>query len=75
MSVNIELPTTEGLSKLAPHKKPENLVKPLRQIQDGIASHRLAIGKDPQMERSNSSKYQVLSMGPKRLVLTLAIRN
>lgn len=32
MSVNIELPTTEGLSKLAPHKKPENLVKPLRQI-------------------------------------------
>lgn len=57
MSVNIELPTTEGLSRLAPHKKPENLVKPLRQIQDGIASHRLAIGKDPQMERSNSSKY------------------
>lgn len=57
MSVNIELPTIEGLSKLAPHKKPEKLVKPLRQIQDGIASHRLAIGKDPQMERSNSSKY------------------
>ena len=57
MSVNIELPTTESLTKLAPHKKPETLVKPLRQIQDGIISHRLAIGKDPQMERSNSSKY------------------
>ena len=57
MSVNIELPTTESLTKLAPHKKPETLVKPLRQIQDGIIGHRLAIGKDPQMERSNSSKY------------------
>lgn len=57
MSVNIELPTTESLTKLAPHKKPETLVKPLRQIQDGIIGHRLAIGKAPQMERSNSSKY------------------
>lgn len=57
MSVNIELPTTESLTKLAPHKKPETLVKPLRQIQDSIIGHRLAIGKDPQMERSNSSKY------------------
>lgn len=57
MSVNIELPTTESLTKLAPHKKPETLVKPLRQIQDGIIGHRLAIGKDPQMERSTSSKY------------------
>ena len=57
MSVNIELPTTESLTKLAPHKKPETLVKPLRQIQDGIIGHRLAIGKDSQMERSNSSKY------------------
>lgn len=57
MSVNIELPTTESLTKLAPHKNPETLVKPLRQIQDGIMGHRLAIGKDPQMERSNSSKY------------------
>src|SRR5699024_1810221 len=30
MSVNLELPTTEGLAKLATHKKPENLVRPLR---------------------------------------------
>ncbi|HIX68566.1 MAG TPA: putative DNA modification/repair radical SAM protein [Candidatus Anaerostipes excrementavium] len=57
MSVNLELPTTEGLAKLAPHKKPENLVRPLRHIQDHITRHRLAIGKDPQMERSNGNRY------------------
>ena len=57
MSVNLELPTTEGLAKLAPHKKPENLVRPLRQIKDRITQHRLAIGKDPQMERSNGNRY------------------
>lgn len=57
MSVNLELPTTEGLAKLAPHKKPENLVRPLRQIKEQITQHRLAIGKDPQMERSNGNRY------------------
>ena len=55
--MNLELPTTEGLAKLAPHKKPENLVRPLRQIKDQITQHRLAIGKDPQMERSNGNRY------------------
>lgn len=57
MSVNLELPTIDGLKKLAPHKNPKTLVKPIRQIQTGIIGHRLAIGKDPQMERSNSSRY------------------
>lgn len=57
MSVNLELPTTDGLKKLAPHKKPENLVRPIRQIQDGIIEHRLLIGKSAQMERSASNHY------------------
>ena len=57
MSVNIELPTREGLHRLAPHKSPENLVRPMRQIQQGIAGHRLAIGKDPQMERASGNQY------------------
>lgn len=57
MSVNIELPTIESLKSLAPHKKPENLVRPIRQIQDGIIDHRLAIGKNPQMERSFNNRY------------------
>ena len=57
MSVNLELPTTEGLKKLAPNKKPQNLIRPMRQIQNGIVSQRLALGKDSRMERARGNKY------------------
>ena len=57
MSVNLELPTTEGLKKLAPNKKPENLIRPMRQIQNGIVSQRLALGKNSRMERAYGNKY------------------
>ena len=57
MSVNLELPTTEGLKKLAPNKKPQNLIRPMRQIQNGIVSQRLALGKDSRMERAYGNKY------------------
>lgn len=57
MSVNLELPTIDGLKKLAPHKNPKKLVAPIRQIQNGIVDHRLMIGKDASMERSQSNKY------------------
>jgi len=33
MSVNLELPTAEGLKNLAPHKNRKNILKPIRQIQ------------------------------------------
>lgn len=33
MSVNLELPTTESLKELAPHKNRKNILKPIRQIQ------------------------------------------
>lgn len=35
MSVNLELPTAEGLKNLAPHKNRKNILKPMRQIQLG----------------------------------------
>ena len=57
MSVNLELPTTEGLKRLAPNKKPQNLIRPMRQIQNGIVSQRLALGKDSRMERAYGNKY------------------
>ena len=57
MSVNLELPTIDGLKRLAPHKNPKKLVAPIRQIQNGIVDHRLMIGKDASMERSQSNKY------------------
>lgn len=36
MSVNLELPTAEGLRKLAPGKTRDKILKPMRQIQRGI---------------------------------------
>ena len=35
MSVNLELPTADGLKKLAPNKNRENILRPIRQIQHG----------------------------------------
>ena len=36
MSVNLELPTADGLKELAPHKNRKNILKPMKQIQLGI---------------------------------------
>jgi putative DNA modification/repair radical SAM protein len=35
MSVNLELPTAEGLKNLAPHKTRKNILRPMKQIQLG----------------------------------------
>lgn len=37
MSVNLELPTAEGLRTLAPGKTREKILSPMRQVQQGIA--------------------------------------
>ncbi len=44
MSINLELPTSEGLRKLAPNKHRKNILAPMRQIQLGIQQ-----GKDELM--------------------------
>lgn len=36
MSVNLELPTADGLKRLAPNKHRKNILAPMRQIQQGI---------------------------------------
>ncbi len=40
MSVNLELPTAEGLRTLAPNKVRQNILSPMRQIQNGIKESR-----------------------------------
>ena len=37
MSINLELPTADGLRRLAPGKTREKILRPMRQIQQGIA--------------------------------------
>ena len=40
MSVNLELPTAEGLRSLAPNKHRKNILTPMRQIQTGIQANK-----------------------------------
>lgn len=40
MSVNLELPTADGLRTLAPNKVRNNILTPMRQIQNGIKESR-----------------------------------
>ena len=40
MSVNLELPTAEGLQRLAPNKHRRNILAPMRQIQQGILQNK-----------------------------------
>ena len=57
MSVNIELPTREGLHSLAPGKSHSAILKPMTQIQHKIADYRLSIGKSAFMERHFGNQY------------------
>lgn len=40
MSVNLELPTAEGLQNLAPNKHRKTILTPMRQIQNGITENK-----------------------------------
>jgi len=57
MSVNLELPTAEGLKKLAPGKTREKILRPMRQIQQGIwGSARLLNGEAQNGERGGRTE-------------------
>ncbi len=57
MSINLELPTRDGLAALAPQKTRSSILVPMRQIQNRIVDYRLAIGKDASMERSRGNRH------------------
>lgn len=57
MSVNLELPTAEGLATLAPQKTRASILTPMRRMQQRISGYRLAIGKSAFMERSTGNQY------------------
>ncbi|MCM1263193.1 MAG: putative DNA modification/repair radical SAM protein [Butyrivibrio sp.] len=40
ISVNLELATAEGLQRLAPNKHRKNILRPMKQIQNGITANR-----------------------------------
>ncbi len=40
MSINLELPTAEGLRRLAPHKNRKNILTPMRLVQNGMEENK-----------------------------------
>lgn len=53
MSINLELPTAQGLRELAPNKNRKTILTPMRQIQNGMAESRAELG----MKGGNQSAY------------------
>ena len=65
ISINMELPTQDSLRMLAPNKSMQTILRPMDQISETIANHRLAIGKTAKMERAGINRYLVNSIfGP-----------
>ena len=71
MSVNLELPTTEGLRALAPHKNRKNILQPMRQIQAGIEENMQALGVNDSRGRY---WYTARELGRKEEASTLQLR-
>lgn len=62
ISINMELPTQDSLSMLAPNKNMNNIIRPMNQISESIVAHRLAAGKSARMERCGINKHLVHSI-------------
>lgn len=67
MSVNLELPTADGLRRLAPNKHRKNILAPMRQIQNGIKQTRqdIVIYKDvPKFVPAGQSTQMIIGATP-----------
>lgn len=57
MSINLELPTAEGLKKLAPNKSRTNILRPMKQIQLGKEQSKYRLGgRDELAVRYNNNQ-------------------
>lgn len=67
MSVNIELPSEKSLSKLAPQKTKDNIIKPMKQISSGIIQNKEEIAlykKAPRFTPSGQSTQMIIGASP-----------
>lgn len=67
MSVNLELPTAQGLKALAPNKHRVNILTPMRQIQTGITQnkHDLVVYRHtPQFVPGGQSTQMIIGATP-----------
>ncbi|MBE5973360.1 MAG: putative DNA modification/repair radical SAM protein [Paenibacillaceae bacterium] len=67
MSINLELPTAEGLKKLAPGKNRDKILKPMKQIQNGIVTNRFELmeyKKTPAFVPAGQSTQMIVGATP-----------
>ncbi len=67
MSVNLELPTVDGLRSLAPAKSRKRILAPMRQIQSGIRENRQLLPDGAATSPSVSGSYPSLPDTPSLL--------
>lgn len=67
MSINLELPTAEGLKKLAPGKSRSKILTPMRQIQRGITANKYELmeyRKSPAFVPAGQSTQMIVGATP-----------
>ena len=67
MSINLELPTSEGLRKLAPHKTRKTILTPMRLVQNGMTEnkHELAVYRHaPRFVPAGQSTQMIIGATP-----------
>lgn len=67
MSINLELPTAEGLKKLCPGKTREKILIPMKQIQNGISEnkHELVVyNRTPRFVPAGQSTQMIVGATP-----------
>lgn len=67
MSINLELPTADGLKKLAPYKSRNTILKPMRQIQNGITENKnelMLYRKAPKFVPAGQSTQMIIGATP-----------
>lgn len=67
MSINLELPTSDGLKKLAPCKSRNTILKPMRMIQNGITENKnelIVYRKAPKFVPAGQSTQMIIGATP-----------
>lgn len=67
MSINLELPTAEGLKKLAPHKNRKNILTPMRFVQNGMTENKheiMAYRHAPRFVPAGQSTQMIIGATP-----------
>lgn len=80
MSINLEMPTSDGLKAMAPHKSRSTILKPMKEIQAGIHNNRLTHGltdkRIPMQIRDCSAKVYEKAIGlPKKETYNFLVEN